>query len=158
MDMRRCLEEFKKEYGVEDLSIVDLIGEERPRKYRYESEHYPDVYLEDVRVGDRLYIHSSVDGYLMTTHYWLEIEITHIYGGVYFYKILDRTNSEPSWENERHFVEGSVLALRNIFPKKVVILEGFEFTCICPRVEFVVDPDMNNTYSSIYEIKEERRY
>ena len=158
MDMRRCLEESKREYTIEDPRITDLIGEERSREYRYESEHYPNVYLEDAKVGDHFYIYDSADGYMTSQHYWLEIEITHIYGGVYFYKILDRPTVDPNWEGERHFVEGSMLALRNIFPKKVVIVEGFEFTCECPRVEFVVDPNMSNTYSSTYEIKEERRY
>lgn len=152
MDMRRCLEDVKGDY------ITDSVGKEKLRMYRYESEHYPNVYLEDVKVGDHFYIYDCADGYVMSQHYWLEIEITHIYGGVYFYKILDRPTNDSNWEGERHFVEKSVLALRNIFPKRVVIAEGFEFTCECPRVEFIIDPNMNNTYSSVFSLEEKKRY
>lgn len=151
MDMRQVLNSLNK--IPEDF--IDLVPS---KTMRYEEDHYPGVYLEDLKEGDRLYVYDCVDSYLISQHYWLEIEITHIYGGVYFYKILDFPFEDDRWTKERHFVSGSILALKSIYPKKVVITKEYEFVCDCPRVEFIYDENMSNKYSSVFENTPERRY
>ena len=151
MDMRSALNELRDN----EISIFDKDGEYR--KMTYDSAHYLKVYVEDLKVGDRLYLHTSDDGYVTSPYKWREIEITHLYGGVIFYKIVDNTD-DSKHKAELHMENLSIAVLLNLYPKKVVITKDFEFYSHCPRLEFIYDEDPTTVYSSTYNLSEEKRF
>ena len=145
---------------LDNSDIKEIVNElfVKRKKFCYEQDHYPGIYTEDLQVGDRLYLFTGIDGYVMSTQYWVEIEITHLYGGVIFYKVVDRPTDDARWNNERHMEDGCISVKINLFPKKVVITKDYEFTCVCPRVEFIYDEDETHKYPSVFENTDERRY
>lgn len=105
-----------------------------PKQMRYEEEscmnQMPQVDYDKLFVGARLYMGSS-DSLLSTCH-WDEIEITHIYGGVVFYKFLEgKREGEEAWS-----AKGSFGFNRLIYPKVVMKPTCIEMECDCPRVIF----------------------
>lgn len=158
MDMRKALTELLSLYDEDCGFWINNPTHPHKQTYQYEQRHYENVYYEDIQEGDRLYAFDNRDGYMTEAHYWVEIEVTHKYGGVIFYKILNPPTEDEKWLKERHFEKGSVMYLMNLMPKKVVINKGYNFVCCCPLVEFITDENMENKYPSVFENTEERRY
>lgn len=170
MDFRPAL----KRAEIPDLDIPKDLADELIKKYEkiadiiykfgtnkhltYDEEHYPRVYFEDLQVGNRLYSYESVDGYMGSDHYWVEIEITHIYNRFIFYNVVNPPTDDKRWLEEKWAAKGSIAFLREMYPKKIIICGDWEVECNCPLTKIDVDENMDNKYSSIFENIPERRY
>lgn len=136
--------------------IVYMFGANR--HITYDEEHYPRVYFEDLEVGHRLYSYESADGYMGSNHYWVEIEITHIYNRFVFYNIINPPTNDKVWLEEKWAAKGSVGFLREMYPKKIIICGDWKVECDCPVAQIEIDENMDNKYSSVFENTPERRY
>lgn len=119
---------FEEKYGIE------LPHELKPKALRYEEtscrNQMPQVDYDKLFVGARLYADSS-DSLLSACH-WNEIEITHIYGGVVFYKFLEgKREGEEAWSPKDSFG-----FRRLIYPKVVMKPACIEMECDCPKTIF----------------------
>ena len=101
-------------------------------KYEEDScmNRMPQVDYDKLFVGARLYADPSES--LLSACHWDEIEITHIYGGVVFYKFLEgKRKGEETWSPK-----GSFGFMRLIYPKVIMKPACIEMKCACPRVIF----------------------
>lgn len=122
------LEGKLKKLGIELPSTL----KSKTMKYEEEScmNRMPQVDYDKLFVGARLYADSS-DSLLSACH-WNEIEITHIYGGVVFYKFLEgKREGEEAWSPKDSFG-----FRRLIYPKVVMKPACIEMECDCPKTIF----------------------
>ena len=91
-------------------------------------------------------------------HYWVEIEVTHIYNRFVFYNIINPPTNDKKWLEEKWAAKGSVGFLREMYPKKIMICGDWNVECGCPLTQIEIDENMDNKYSSVFENKPERRY
>ena len=101
-------------------------------KYEEDScmNQMPQVDYDKLFVGAHLYADSSES--LLSVCHWDEIEITHIYGGVVFYKFLEgKRKGEETWTPE-----GSFGFIRLIYPKVIMKPNCIEMKCDCPKTVF----------------------
>ena len=98
-------------------------------KLRLEDDHKPNLDYNTLEVGHQLYTMYDKDGYFTN----VLIEITHLYGGVLFFKYLDG----PEEGVEDYMSDKCLLFEHWTFPKMVKILPGWEITSKCERVQFI---------------------
>jgi len=120
---------FEEKYGIE------LPQGLKTKTLKYEEEscanRMPQVDYDKLFVGAHLYMDSS-DLSSLGPLCWDEIEITHIYGGVVFYKFLEgKREGEEDWSPKNSFC-----FMRQIYPKVVMKPACVEMECDCPRVIF----------------------
>lgn len=119
---------------LEERLGVELPAEFKLKTLKYEEEscmnRMSNVDYDKLFVGARLYADSS--DLLLSVCQWDEIEITHIYGGVVFYKFLEgKREGEETWTPK-----GSFGFMRQIYPKVIMKPACIEMECDCPRVIF----------------------
>jgi hypothetical protein len=113
---------------------LELPAELKSKVVKYEEEscmdRMPQVDYDKLFVGARLYADPSES--LLSACHWDEIEITHIYGGVVFYKFLEgEREGEETWSPK-----GSFGFMRLIYPKVVMKPACIEVVCDCPKTIF----------------------
>jgi hypothetical protein len=98
----------------------------------YEETSYanrlPMVDYDKLWVGARIYVDAndiSCGGCNFK-----EAVVTHLYGGVMFYKFIDD-------ETEYHMSKESFSFMRTVYPKVVVKPDFFEMVCDCDKTTFV---------------------
>lgn len=107
------------------LNAIKLCYEERSCMSRMTNIDYNRLF-----VGARLYMDSTQFGTIGCK--FDEIEITHLYGGVLFYKFL-----EGKHKGEENYIHKQSLAMyTHIYPKIVMKPSCIEMTCDCERTQF----------------------
>lgn len=96
---------------------------------RLEDDHVPNLNYNTLEVGHLLYTLYDKDGYFED----VLIEITHLYGGVLFFKYLDG----PEEGIEHHMSSKCLLFEHWTYPAMVKILPGWEITSKCKRIKFI---------------------
>ena len=110
-------------------NIAKMFPELYNTKLRLEDDHKPNLDYNTLEVGHQLYTMYDKDGYFAD----VLIEITHLYGGVLFFKYLDG----PEEGVEDYMSSKCLLFEHWTFPKMVKILPGWEITSKCKRVQFI---------------------
>lgn len=87
----------------------------------------PMVDYDKLWVGARIYVDASD---ISSGCNFREAEVTHLYGGVMFYKFIDE-------ETEYRLFKESFGFMRRIYPKVVVKPNFFEMVCDCDKTKFV---------------------
>ena len=109
--------------------IAKMFPELYNTKLRLEDDHKPNLDYNTLEVGHQLYTMYDKNGYFTD----VLIEITHLYGGVLFFKYL-----EGPEEGVEDYMSGKCLLFEHwTFPKMVKILPGWEITSKCKRVQFI---------------------
>lgn len=109
--------------------IVKMLPELYERTLRVEDDHTPNLNYDTLEVGHLLYTLYDKDGYFEN----VLIEITHLYGGVLFFKYLDG----PEEGVEDHMSNKCLLFEHWTYPAMVKILSGWEAESRCKRVKFI---------------------
>lgn len=116
---------WEKKYGVELPIPKQMCYEERSCM-----NQMPNIDFDKLFVGAHLYMDSTE--ILSLRSIWDEIEITHIYGGVVFYKFL-----EGKRRGEEDYMSKNALGMfTSIYPKVIMKPDCIEMECDCPRVIF----------------------
>jgi len=116
---------WEKKYGIELPIPKQLSYEERSCMNRIQILNFDKLF-----VGARLYMDST--DILSLRSIWDEIEITHIYGGVAFYKFLEgKRNGEEDYISKN--TSGMFIS---IYPKIIMKPDCIEMECSCPRTIF----------------------
>lgn len=110
--------------------IVKMLPKLYERALRVEDDHVPNLNYDTLEVGHLLYTLYAKDGYFEN----VLIEITHLYGGVLFFKYLDG----PEEGVEDHMSNKCLLFEHWTYPSMVKILPGWEAESMCKRVKFIV--------------------
>lgn len=110
--------------------IVKMFPELYEKALRVEDDHVPNLNYDTLEVGHLLYTLYDKDGYFEN----VLIEITHLYGGVLFFKYLDG----PEEGVEDHMSNKCLLFKHWTYPSMVKILPGWEAESRCKRVKFIV--------------------
>lgn len=98
-------------------------------KLRLEDDHKPNLDYDTLEVGHQLYTMYDKNGYFCD----VLIEITHLYGGVLFYKYL-----EGPEEGVEDYMSNKCLLFEHwTYPAIVKILPGWEVESKCKRVKFI---------------------
>lgn len=102
-----------------------------PLSFKYEEDscmsRKPQLDYDRLNVGDLLWW-SDIEEPRPT---WHEVVITHLYGGIVFFRCTDDYK-----ENEMWSPKNSIGFYLSLYPKKVIIPKGTKCTCNCPRVIF----------------------
>ena len=121
--------EVNKEAFENYPNIAEMFPELYNTKLRLEDDHKPNLDYNTLEVGHQLYTMYDKNGYFAD----VLIEITHLYGGVLFYKYLDGPE-----EGVEDYMSGKCLLFEHwTFPKMVKILPGWEIISKCKRVQFI---------------------
>ena len=121
--------EVNKEAFENYPDIAKMFPELYNTKLRLEDDHKPNLDYNTLEVGHQLYTMYDKNGYFTD----VLIEITHLYGGVLFFKYLDGPE-----EGAEDYMSGKCLLFEHwTFPKMVKILSGWEITSKCKRVQFI---------------------
>jgi hypothetical protein len=78
-------------------------------------------------VGDLLWYRDIEDDLTK----WYDVVVTHTYGGVVFLKKTFGNDQDEFWLSK-----DSLGFYKGLYPKKVIIPKGTEFTCQCPLTVF----------------------
>lgn len=109
--------------------IVAMFPELYNKALKLEDDHVPNLDYDTLEVGHQLYTLYDSNGYF--GH--VLIEITHLYGGVLFFKYLDGPG-----EGVEDYMSGKCLLFEHwTFPMIVKILPGWEMESKCDRVQFI---------------------
>lgn len=96
----------------------------------------PNIDFSKLFVGARLWYD---DAELMSLSVkWEEIEITHIYAGVAFYKYL---TGPKAGGQEDYMQQKSLAAYLKVYPKIIYKPKGMNLTCDCPYTQILDYPD-----------------
>lgn len=121
--------EVNKEAFENYPDIAKMFPELYNTKLRLEDDHKPNLDYNTLEVGHQLYTMYDKNGYFTD----VLIEITHLYGGVLFFKYL-----EGPEEGVEDYMSGKCLLFEHwTYPKMVKILPGWEITSKCKRVQFI---------------------
>lgn len=90
----------------------------------------PMVDFDKLFVGARLY--ADVNPLSLGGMNFKEIEVTHIYADVMFYKIIDDKDNV-----EYHLSKNSFSFMRTVYPKIIVKPIFFQMECDCDKTTFV---------------------
>lgn len=88
----------------------------------------PMVDYDKLWVGARIYVDANDISCAGCN--FKEALVTHLYGGVMFYKFIDD-------ETEYHMFNKSFAFMRTVYPKVVVKPDFFEMVCNCEKTIFV---------------------
>lgn len=110
-------------------NIVEMFPELYERTVRLEDDHRPNLDYDTLEVGHLLYTLYDKNGYFED----VLIEITHLYGGVLFFKYLDG----PEEGIEDHMSNKCLLFEHWTYPSMVKILPGWEIESRCKRIKFI---------------------
>lgn len=109
--------------------------EEKFSTLKYEEEScsnvMPNVDYDKLYVGARLYMDESDINELGCK--FKEIEVTHLYGGVMFFKWLEGKNEGK----EDHYSKNSFGFMRMLYPKIIYKPSFKNFVCDCERTVFI---------------------
>lgn len=150
-DFRPTLIEYEKRYSKDDVSTIETVFETKvPSKFSFEDEHRPNVFFEDLEVGHHLYLWDDGPDFpgFKRDYRPYEIEITHIYGGVFFFKRVEFEGIQEEWSPQSSF-----LATHMLYPYEIITTSKFEFATQCQSLKIVVDDDLSTigTYSTTYD-------
>ena len=121
--------EVNKEAFENYPNIAKMFPELYNTKLRLEDDHKPNLDYNTLEVGHQLYTMYDKNGYFCD----VLIEITHLYGGVLFFKYLDGPE-----EGVEDYMSGKCLLFEHwTYPKMVKILPGWEIESGCKRVKFI---------------------
>ncbi len=121
--------EVNKEAFENYPDIAKMFSELYNTKLALEDDHKPNLDYDTLEVGHQLYTMYDKNGYFTD----VLIEITHLYGGVLFFKYLDGPE-----EGVEDYMSGKCLLFEHwTYPKMVKILPGWEITSKCKRVQFI---------------------
>lgn len=130
-------EEFESGFDFDYLNnLLSLTSDElkRFKTVTYEerscTSKLPNVDYDKLFVGARLYMNSAPFNSLSVT--FDEIEVTHLYGGVIFFKFL-----EGKHKGEEDYISKESLAMQiNIYPKIVMKPACIDMVCDCDKTIF----------------------
>ena len=122
-------EEINKETSEKYPNLIEMFPILYNTKLALEDEHVPNLDYNTLEVGHELYVLYDKNGYFDK----FLVEITHLYGGVIFYKYLEG----PEKGVEEHMSNKSLLFENWTFPKIVKILPGWEIESRCKKVQFI---------------------
>lgn len=110
-------------------NIAEMFPELFNTKLALEDEHVPNLDYNTLEVGHQLYTMYNKDGYFDN----FLIEITHLYGGVLFFKYLEG----PEKGVEDYMSNKCLLFEHWTYPKMVKILPGWQIESKCKKVQFI---------------------
>lgn len=91
-----------------------IVGnDEHDKVYRFENHERPNIAWKDVEPGMHMYYYGVLDNEGTGVY---EVEITHIYGGVVFWKYVNYP-----YIPERHCDCGSYCGMHEFYPYRIII-------------------------------------
>lgn len=119
-------------YNMSEEQFCETMRMSAGKTLRYEEEscmnRLPNVDYGKLFVGAKIYVDSAALS--SCGNNFKEAEVTHLYGGVMFYKFIDD-------EKEHHMNKDSFNFNRTVYPKVVVKPNFFEMVCDCDKTTFV---------------------
>lgn len=94
----------------------------------------PNIDYDKLFVGARIYVDAAELSSLRNA--FKEAEVTHLYGGIMFYKFIGEEKEHYTSKDSFHF-------MRMVYPKIVVKPDFFEMRCDCDKTKFVNYDDCN---------------
>ena len=118
-------------YGMSKDEFVKTMYNSAGHIVRYEEDSsvkkLPNVDYGKLFVGARIYI-SKLQ--LLFRNDFKEAEVTHLYGGIMFYKYIGEEKEYWSDKDSFHF-------MKMVYPKVVVKPDFFGMVCDCDKTKFV---------------------
>lgn len=118
-------------YNMSEEQFCETMRRSAGKTLQYEETssmlRLPMVDYDKLWVGARIYVDASD---ISSGCNFREAEVTHLYGGVLFYKFIDD-------ETEYHKDKNSFNFMRRVYPKVVVKPDFFEMVCDCDKTKFV---------------------
>lgn len=119
-------------YGMTKKQFCEAMQGSAGHTVRYEEDssvhQLPNIDYNKLFVGAKIYIDAAALTALGRD--FKEAVVTHLYGGVVFYKFIDG-------ETENHMDKDSFGFKRHVYPKVVVKPNFFEMVCDCDKTAFV---------------------
>ena len=119
-------------YNMSEEQFCDTMRMSAGKTLQYEETSstlkLPMVDYDKLWVGARIYVDANV--ILCSGHNFKEAVVTHLYGGVMFYKFIDD-------ETEHCTFKKSFVFMHTVYPKVVVKPDFFEMVCNCDKTIFV---------------------
>lgn len=123
------LNEANKEVFENHPNIAAMFPEIYNTKLALEDDHVPNLDYNTLEVGNQLYTMYDKNGHFDE----VLVEITHLYGGVLFFKYLEG----PGEGVEDYMSSKCSLFEHWTYPPMVKILPGWEVESRCKRVKFI---------------------
>lgn len=119
-------------YNMSEEQFCDTMRRSAGKTLQYEETSstlkLPMVDYDKLWVGARIYVDANV--LLCSERNFKEAVVTHLYGGIMFFKFIDD-------ETEYHMLKKSFGFMRTVYPKIVVKPDFFEMVCDCDKTKFV---------------------